>query len=117
MNEAADVGPAEGLMEDGSWRVAVIGGREVAIIRWRGELFAFRNICPHQGAPLCGDLAPRLESAGPGSVNSIRSVPIVQCTRHRWEFDVRTGKALYDPKLRVKTYPVREENSRVFIEI
>jgi nitrite reductase/ring-hydroxylating ferredoxin subunit len=113
-----EVALAEDLAEDGAFRVVNVDGREIAVVRWQGELYAFRNICPHQGAPLCGDVAPRLESSKPGTVSSDRSVPpIVQCTRHRWEFDVSTGKALYDPKMRVKTYDVRVEDGRVFVEI
>jgi nitrite reductase/ring-hydroxylating ferredoxin subunit len=117
MSRTTDVGPSEDLAADGSFRVVKIGGRDIAVVRWDGRLYAFKNICPHQGAPLCGDLGPQLHSDRPGSVRSVRSAPVVQCGWHRWEFDLQTGRALYDDKMRVKTYDVREEGGRVFIDI
>jgi nitrite reductase/ring-hydroxylating ferredoxin subunit len=116
VSRVEDVGDVRDFAEK-SCRVVRVGGRDIAVIRWNGELFAFKNVCAHQGAPLCGDLATRLDSDRPGNVRSVRSAPVVQCTRHRWEFDVRTGEALYDPKIRVRTYKIREAGDRVLLEL
>ena len=116
MSSLTDVGAAEDFL-DGTPRVVTAANREIAVVRWDGELFALRNVCPHQNGPLCGGVVPRLDSAGAGDVVSLRASPIIYCAWHHWEFDVRTGRALDDPKLRVKTYEVTERDGRVYVSV
>ena len=109
-----DVGGSGEFLE-GVPRLLRVDRRDIAFVRWDGELFAFRNVCPHQSSPLCGVIAARVISKLPGRVTSQRSFPVIHCTRHRWEFDLRTGVALADPLLRVKTYEVVESDGRVLL--
>jgi nitrite reductase/ring-hydroxylating ferredoxin subunit len=65
------------------------------------------NTCPHQGAPLC--LGKLNGTYRPSPVHSF--VPalegrVLRCPWHGWEFDVVTGKGLYDRTGRVATFPV-----------
>ena len=62
-----DLGPLEDFPER-SMQVVDIKGREIGVMRWRGEeLFAFHNRCPHQGGPMCrGFFGPKLVSTGGG---------------------------------------------------
>ena len=42
---------------------------------------------------------------------------ILRCPWHGWEFDLETGKSLFDPEgERVKTYAVVVEGDRVVLE-
>src|SRR5262245_27986865 len=38
-------------LEEGVGLVVVAQGREIMIVRWRGEIHAVRNICPHMSVP------------------------------------------------------------------
>ena len=78
-----------------------IGNQWIAIFkvgeRWR----AIDNACPHASAPLCD-----------GSVIDGKVV----CYLHCWEFDLTTGACDVGPQWNVRTYPVREDNGRLFVD-
>jgi nitrite reductase/ring-hydroxylating ferredoxin subunit len=42
--------------------------------------------------------------------------PVIACPWHGWEFDVKTGHAIWDPSLRIRTFPVTISGGRVLIE-
>ena len=70
-----------------------------------GEFFAIKNICPHQGAPLCKGSIHGTHRPGP--VFTYRpdlQGRVLRCPWHGWEFDIVTGKGLYDAVGRVATY-------------
>jgi 3-phenylpropionate/trans-cinnamate dioxygenase ferredoxin subunit len=98
-----------------------IGKLELGIIRWgEDEVFAVHNRCPHMAGPLCvGALGPRLAcpSGDPERLEVDDENPVLACPWHRWEFDVRTGRALWDPGYRMKTYPARIADGRVLVEL
>ena len=37
----------------GARRIVEIGRRSIGVFNVNGKLYALRNACPHQGAPLC----------------------------------------------------------------
>lgn len=113
-----DLGPLEDFPPDQP-RVVTVDDREIGVIRWGDEIFAVRNICPHMFAPVCdGGVGPRIffdEAAGDVQADPDR--PIVACPWHGWEFDVRTGRSLMDPRTVVRTYAAWIENGRVLIDL
>jgi nitrite reductase/ring-hydroxylating ferredoxin subunit len=54
----------------------VLEGRELCVVRLKGELHAFDDACPHRQWPL-----------HLGSLNG----PVLTCRAHTWEWDVRDG--------------------------
>lgn len=99
------LGPVEDFAE-GEMRISVAAGRDIGVVRWDGEFYAVRNICPHRGAPVCeGVVRPSLITDPDGSLEVVNDRPVLTCCWHRWEFDLRTGQALRD-SLRLRTYPV-----------
>ena len=106
--------------EEGKPRIFSIEGREIGVIRWRGdEIYALHNRCPHMGGPLCrGVFGPKIVSRGggvPGRVEIDDDVPIVICPWHKWEFEVKKGQSVWDSKYRMKIYPVKIEGGRVLL--
>ena len=102
--------------------VVPAGGLEVGIVRWDGDaVYALRNVCPHALGPVCaGRLGPKIVAPGgdPMGLDVDESIPVIACAWHGWEFDVRTGQAVWpDARLRVRTYPVRLEGGRVLVEL
>ena len=85
-----------------------MGGRSIGIFNVRGEFFALRNRCPHQGGPLClGPLEGLIQSTGPGDYSVSRTGEVLRCPWHGWEFDIRTGQSWFDPaRVRVRRYEV-----------
>ena len=90
-----DVG-AVGDFPDRSVTLVRAGSREIGIVRWDDEVYAVSNICAHQRGPLCrGTLGARLTAAAPGELELDEETPVLACPWHGWEFDVRTGRALF----------------------
>jgi nitrite reductase/ring-hydroxylating ferredoxin subunit len=100
----------------GERKVLTVAGREMGVFNVGGSYYALRNICPHRGAPLChGRLRPLVTSSGVHHIDQEREGEILKCPWHQWEFDIATGRALFDDKLRVKTYEVKQEGDEVVV--
>jgi nitrite reductase (NADH) small subunit len=82
-----------GDLSPGKGRCVELGaGRELAIFKVEGEVYAIDNHCPHRGGPLAeGDV----------------SGCVVYCPLHAWSFDLRTGISPGNARASVQTFPVR----------
>lgn len=98
-------------MQTGQRKIVQVGGRSIGVFNANGTYYALRNSCPHQGAPLClGRVTGTTLSSQPGQYRYGREGEVLACPWHGWEFDVTTGKSLFDPqKCLVKTYDVAVE--------
>ncbi len=104
----------------GTRRIVPLGGPAgIGVYNVAGRFYALRNICPHEGAPLCqGPQRAYVRAERVGDHYEFvyeRDGEIVACPWHEWEFDVTTGRALHDPKQRVKTYPIVVEGDEVVL--
>ena len=109
-------------IEDSRRVVVHVAGRSIGVVSSNGELFALRNICPHQQGPLCeGAIFPahKASVSEDGSVTEYldHDEPVISCPWHGWEFDLRTAACLADPTRRVATYPVTIEGDEIVIEV
>ena len=112
-----DVGPAEEFPE-GEMRIVEVNHRTIGVVRWNGALFAVRNGCPHQNAPLCkGAVRAPLRSVTVGTIDLQEGAPVITCPWHGWGFDLASGVSVTGDKGRVRAYEVREEGGRVLIEM
>lgn len=96
--EERDLAPGD--LREGRTRLVRIEGKEVLVVRSRGEVFALGNACPHKGASLAQ-----------GEVHGTEIV----CPWHRFRFDMRTGECVHNPRLRAETFDVRLEGERVVV--
>ncbi|MDQ3702678.1 MAG: Rieske (2Fe-2S) protein [Chloroflexota bacterium] len=102
----------------GARRIMKVGGREVGVFHTTAGLFALRNSCPHQAAPLClGLITGTTLPSQPGQYVWGLEGQVLRCPWHGWEFDLNTGVGLYDPYRheRVATYEVRIESDDVVL--
>ena len=107
---ASDIAP-------GSRKIVDIGGRSIGVYNVNGQFYAIRNVCPHQGAPLClGITTSFVTSPGRGEFCFEMEGEIVRCPWHFWEFDIKTGQMVVDPKTWTKTYDVSVERYDVSVE-
>jgi nitrite reductase/ring-hydroxylating ferredoxin subunit len=108
-SSVADTPPAvwryAGTLDDlweGEVRGVNLGGVDILLCNVDGELFAYEDRCPHLANPL---------SDGVLQQNTLR------CAAHEWEFDARTGQGVNPQAARLKPFPVRLDNDRIFIGI
>jgi nitrite reductase (NADH) small subunit len=112
-----DVGDLD-TFPDRDVTIVTVEGREIGIVRWADDVFAVANLCAHQRGPLCrGTVSPRLEAREAGNLELGAGPPVIACPWHGWEFDVRSGQAVWDDRYRVRTYPVHVERGRVVLDV
>lgn len=81
----------------------MVKGRDIALYEVEGEVFATDNICTHGHARLSDGFLEGRE---------------IECPLHQGRFDVCSGKAMCAPLTEdIRTYPVRIEGSRVFLQL
>jgi 3-phenylpropionate/trans-cinnamate dioxygenase ferredoxin subunit len=95
----------------GERRIVEVDGRSIGVFNVHGQYYALRNRCPHQGAPLClGAIKGMALPSKPGEYLWGREGEIVRCPWHGWEFDITSGRSIYNPhRVRVRTYEVTVE--------
>jgi nitrite reductase/ring-hydroxylating ferredoxin subunit len=80
---------------------------EVGVFNVGGRFFAYRNVCPHAGAPVCeGKICGTTAPSEVGEYILEREGEIVRCPWHGWEFDLLTGKHLVDERMKLRPYAV-----------
>ncbi|MCU6790887.1 Rieske (2Fe-2S) protein [Paenibacillus sp. WQ 127069] len=95
-------------LQVGERKIVTLEGRSIGVFNIKGQLYALKNSCPHQGAELCvGKIQGIMLPSDPGEYHYGRDGEIVRCPWHGWEFDITNGKSVFDPfKCLVKTYEV-----------
>jgi nitrite reductase/ring-hydroxylating ferredoxin subunit len=113
----------DGEMADGDVRIVAAGPKEAGVFRHNGQYFAYRNICPHQGGPVCeGLIIPKvLAVIGPdkkfhGNSYDESEMHFV-CPWHGYEYQLETGVCAADPALRLQKYNVVEREGAVYVEL
>lgn len=82
---------------------ALAGEKRVCLLRKGERLFAFAASCPHAGAPLCEG---RVDAKGR-----------VVCPLHGYRFNPANGYNASGEGYKLKTYPVKEEEGRIFVQL
>lgn len=73
-----------------------LGDTSVGIVRLESDFHAFRDECPHQGAPLCaGRFAGTMLPSAPSTLDYGLQGQVIRCPWHGWEFHVPTGDAVF----------------------
>lgn len=93
-----------------------IDGVEVGLFRVADRVIAWRDLCPHEAAPVCrGTIAgTRLESAV-GDYRYGRAEEILRCPWHGWEFDLVTGRHLAGGSgARLRSHPIEVRDGLIF---
>ena len=80
---------------------------EIGVFNVAGQIRAYRNVCPHAGAPVCqGRISGTTLPSRVYEYDYGRDHSILRCPWHGWEFDLETGQHLTDASCRLKSMPV-----------
>lgn len=95
----------------GGRKIVEVHGRTIGIFNVKGTFYALLNRCPHQAAPLClGKITGTNVPSLPGTYHWGREGEILRCPWHGWEFDITTGRSIFNPhRVRVRAYDVTVE--------
>lgn len=97
---------------EGSCKIVKVKNAEYGIYNVKGQYVAWRNACPHFGAPVCKGMITSTRL--PSDVYEYklgRENEIVRCPWHGWEFDLITGEHLVDPATKLLRGQLSDEPS------
>ena len=101
-----------GEIPPGGRKLVTVGRIQVGVFNVAGEFKAYRNACPHAGAPVCvGRISGTSQPSRVYEYIYGSEGCILRCPWHGWEFDLRTGEHLVDPETRLKAVPVEAAGS------
>jgi NAD(P)H-dependent nitrite reductase large subunit/NAD(P)H-dependent nitrite reductase small subunit len=102
------VGFADDFPIDGGATVKY-GKSQIAVFNFasRGDWYASQNMCPHKKAFVLSR----------GIVGSAGETPKIACPLHKKTFSLETGESLQGEEYRIKTFRVKVENGRVYVEL
>jgi nitrite reductase/ring-hydroxylating ferredoxin subunit len=113
----------EGEIPDGQVRVLRTGKLEIGVIFKSGEYYAYRNLCPHQGGPVCEGMKM------PGVVDLIDDKGLylgqtfdeddmhIVCPWHGYEFHLSNGENVCDKRLKLMKFDVLRRDGMVYVAV
>ena len=101
MSDYVTVAKLEEIPEGGS-RIVEVAGRQIALFKADGQIYALDNVCPHRGGPL-----------GEGMIAGDEVI----CPWHAWSFKLATGAYTFDPSLSVHRFDVVVDDGEVKIRL
>jgi nitrite reductase/ring-hydroxylating ferredoxin subunit len=108
---ASEIGPGE-------VRLVEVKRHSIGLFNVAGRFVAALNVCPHELAPVCrGRVGGTTLPSAAGEYRWGREGEILTCPWHGWEFDLLTGRALADPRIRLRLYPVTVEDDTVYVTL
>lgn len=113
-----------GRVEDfpgGTHSVIEVEGRSLGVFNIEGQLYALRNVCPHQAGPVCRAKATTgtLVSNAENGFNSewTQEGEIIVCPWHGLEYHVPSGRCLADSRMHLRRYRIRVHAGDVLLSL
>ncbi len=105
-----DIGKVGDLLP-GARKIVDVKGHSIGVFNVHDSFYALRNLCPLQGGPLClRSVKGTMVASEPYTYEYKMDGQIIACPWHCWEFDITTGRPVYNPhRMRVKIYQVTVE--------
>ncbi len=110
--------PRSAAPEPGSVRMVEVDGRRIGLFNVAGRFYALADRCPHRGGPLCsaGEIVGQVMREN-GEVRLVGEGEFVRCPWHKWDFEIATGRAPADGRMRVRRYAVRVDGDEVVVSL
>jgi nitrite reductase/ring-hydroxylating ferredoxin subunit len=110
-------------LPEGGRYVVSVDGTELGIFRFRGSLYAYENVCVHQGGPVCqgrivGGVRERLDEARRSQgLTFDEGDPHIVCPWHGFEYRITTGEHAGISSIRLRSFPVDEEEGSIYVAL
>ena len=108
-------------LKDGDSRLVHDGDLEIGVYRRGSDLYAYKNLCVHQGGPACEGITMhkveeviRVDKTSAGLRFNLEEEHIV-CPWHSFEYNLKTGVCVADKKLKLKKYEVVTEGDSIYV--
>ena len=108
-------------LKDGERRILSCGNAEIGVICHDGVLYAYSNVCLHQGGPACEGLVIARVEERIMSDNTSRGLYFSEterhfvCPWHGYEYDLKTGECAADRSLVLKKYEVVQHGDDIYV--
>jgi nitrite reductase (NADH) small subunit len=108
---------------DGAKLLLSVSGADIGIFRLDGAFHAWRNVCPHQGGPVCqGRIFKRvIDDLGSDKQHHGRAYDESQlhivCPWHGAEFNIRTGAHAGIPDLSLTPIEIFVRDEKVYVRV
>lgn len=89
-------------LDDTELRECEAAGITVLVLRAGDEFFAYPPHCPHQEEAL---------------VRGLCDGDLLTCSKHLWQWDLRTGEAEGVAEKPIKMYPLKVEDGSVLVDL
>ncbi len=101
-------GEAEDFPKDAGAAV-LIEKKQIAVFNFtrKNEWYATDNECPHKKQMILAR----------GMIGSEQGIPKVACPFHKKTFSLIDGKCFNDDSCSIDTYPIKVEESKIFVKI
>lgn len=117
---AVFVGKSETIPEKGRL-IVDIDDHTIGIFRVGAKLYAYENICPHQGGPACqGRIVPRVrenideQKLAHGLRFDDEQLHVV-CPWHGAEYVITTGSHVTLPAMRLRGFATEERDGDIYV--
>jgi nitrite reductase/ring-hydroxylating ferredoxin subunit len=120
--ERAYVGASDRVPEGGRL-VVDVGEKTIGIFRVEGHLYAWENVCAHQGGPVCqGKMIPRVTEVidQGGESHGFAFDPShahIVCPWHGFEYDIKTGSHPGRPAAQLIRIEVEESGNGIYVTV
>lgn len=110
-------------LREGDVRIVTHGSVEIGVFRENGRYYAYRNVCPHQGGPVCeGMRIPKVETElHPNKAFKRNNFNLDEmhfvCPWHGWEYKLETGECVGDPTIRLQRFEVSERDGKIYVDV
>ncbi|HXX20120.1 MAG TPA: Rieske 2Fe-2S domain-containing protein [Candidatus Acidoferrum sp.] len=121
-SERIYVGASDRVPEGGRL-VVDVNEKTVGIFRFEGTLYAWENVCAHQGGPVCqGKIIHRvtevIDSGGESRGFAFDESHLhIVCPWHGFEYDIKTGVHPGRPAARLIRVAVEETSDGIYVTV
>lgn len=108
-------------LADGRRHLIQVDGQEVAVFSHAGRVYAYENVCVHQGGPVGeGTVVGRVRAVLDGQRRLVReefseSEPQLICPWHGWAYDLESGVCAGHPQSRIRRYQTTVREGAVYV--
>jgi nitrite reductase/ring-hydroxylating ferredoxin subunit len=112
-----------GELDEGGVRIVEGSGKEIGVIQHGGEYFAYRNVCPHQGGPVCEGLTkPKvmdiIDDAGLFVGQNFNNDEMhIVCPWHGYEYRIESGENVCNPAIKLEKFEVLTRDGAIYVQL